>query len=128
VNYPSGWTQAGTADALSLSNTDAGTVLSVSVMPAATASTMGSSPSEILASYASTASAAGLTYSEPEEATFGSNSGAVVSATGNGTDSIIAIVDVNGSYVLLTLAAPEGEMDANRALLEAIAASVALES
>jgi hypothetical protein len=128
-NYPSGWTQAGTADALSLTNTDAGAAISVSVTPGAAATAMGSTPTEILASFASnTAAAAGITYSEPEEVTFGSNSGAIVSATGSGTDYIIAIVDVSDSYVFLSYTAPEGEMESNRATLEAIASSISLGS
>jgi hypothetical protein len=128
VMYPSGWTTAGTADALVVTSTEAGAGVSVSVLPAIAASAMGSTPAEILESFASTAaSAGGVTYGEPEEKSFGSNERAIVSANANSIDTMIAIVSVGDSYVFLTHTAPEGSMEANQALLEAIAASVTLE-
>ena len=124
LNYPAGYTQAGTADALVLTNADASTGISVAVMPAAAATALGSTPAEILTSFAS--NTPGVTFGEAEEVTFGSNSGALVSATTSGAETLIAIVDVSDSYVFVTFTGPEGAD--NRATLEAVASSVALGS
>lgn len=123
LNYPAGYTQTGTADALVLTNADASTGISVAVMPSAAASAMGTTPAEIVAAFG--ANTPGVTFSEAEEVTFGSNSGALITATTSGAETIIAVVNVNDSYVFLTFTGPESAD--NRATLEAVASSVTLE-
>ena len=122
-NYPAGYTQTGTADALVLTNADAGTGISVAVMPAVAASAMGATPAEIVTSFA--ANTPGVEFSEAEEVTFGSNSGALVTATTSGAETTIAVVEVGDNYVFLTFTGPESAD--NRATLEAVASSVTLE-
>lgn len=128
LNYPSGWTQAGTADALILTSGDPGVGIAVAVMPSAAAAAMGTSPADIVSAFSSQAAVPGVTYSEPEAVTAGENEGAVVTATTAGASTAIMVVSVGDGYVFLTLTAPEADFEANRPVLDAIAASVTLGS
>ena len=124
LNYPSGWTQSGTANALILESGEEGLWMEVGVQPFTGSQT----PVELIAPIAADGATDGGTASEVESVTVGEHEGAVVTTTRVGSSTVIMIIKFSDAFVLLTLTTPDAQLEANRPILDAVAASLTLGS